>query len=251
MRQPCDSLSWKALASFALFSVSVAHAQFSSGIEGTVLDPAQAFVPYADVVVINEETRVTVRTRSNDTGLFRVTQLPPGPYRVEVRQTGFQSWIQNALQLEGNEIRTLYPVLTVGQQTQTVEVTAAGVSVETGASKVSRSIETKTIESAPMVGRNIYGSVASLAPGITGSGGLFGGATGSGSLSQDSFQTEPGFQINAAGQRQEANEYQIDGASANGNSRDGIANITPEPDTVGEVRVLPERGEENGELARW
>ena len=253
MRQPCDWLSWKALASFALFSVSVAHAQFSSGIEGTVLDPAQAFVPNADVVVINEETRVTVRTRSNDTGLFRVTQLPPGPYRVEVRQTGFQSWIQNALQLEGNEIRTLYPVLTVGQQTQTVEVTAAGVSVETGASKVSRSIETKTIESAPMVGRNIYGSVASLAPGITGSGGLFGGATGSGSLSQDSFQTEPGFQINAAGQRQEANEYQIDGASANGNSRDGIVNITPEPDTVAEVRVSAnsfsaEKGRTSGAL---
>jgi hypothetical protein len=72
-----------------------------------------------------------------------------------------------------------------------------------------------------MIGRNIYGGVAALAPGITGSGGLFGGATGSASTSQDSFQTEPGFQINAGGQRQETNEYQIDGASVNGNSRDG------------------------------
>ena len=88
-----------------------------------------------------------------------------------------------------------------------------------------------------MQGRNIYSGVAFIAPGVTGAGKLFGGATGSGSAGQDSFQTEPGFQINSAGQRQENNEYQVDGSSVNGNSRDGIANLTPEPDTVQEVRI--------------
>ncbi|MBM3728572.1 MAG: hypothetical protein FJW40_24500 [Acidobacteria bacterium] len=242
-----------ALAVGLMALCGVLRAQFTSGLEGNVLDAAQAAVPGAEVLVMNEETRVTLRANTNEIGLFRINQLPPGRYRVEVRQSGFQAWVQQGLVLEGNQLQTLYPMLAVGEQKQTLEVTAGGAAVEIGVSKVTRSIETKTIETAPMVGRNIFGSVASLAPGITGSGGLFGGASGSGSLSQDSFQTEPGFQINAGGQRQEANEYQIDGASANGNSRDGIVNITPEPDTVSEVRVSAntfsaEKGRNSGAL---
>jgi Carboxypeptidase regulatory-like domain len=248
MRSP-----WITLTVLALLLALPAAAQFTSGIEGTVHDPAGAVVPGSEVIVVNQGTQVTLRTVTNESGFFRVTQLPPGNYRVEVRRTGFQSWAQTAIALEGSEVRTLYPVLTVGEQRQTVEVAATLAAVETGASKVSRSIETRTVETAPMVGRNIYGGVAALAPGITGSGGLFGGATGSGSLNQDSFQTEPGFQINAGGQRQEANEFQIDGASVNGNSRDGIVNITPEPDTVGEIRVSAntfsaEKGRNSGAL---
>src|SRR5260370_24797024 len=88
-----------------------------------------------------------------------------------------------------------------------------------------------------MIGRRQYGCGNIMAPEFSGGGKLFGGATASGSASQDSFQAEPGFQINSGGQRQENNEYQVDGSSVNGNSRDGIANLTPEPDTVQEVRV--------------
>src|SRR5260221_635317 len=105
-------------------------------------------------------------------------------------------------------------------------------------------------ETAPMPARNIYSAVAFIAPGVTGAGKVFGSGSSAG---QDSFQAEPGFQINAAGQRQENNEYQVDGSSVNGNSRDGIANLTPEPDTIQEVRIAAatftaERGHNSGAL---
>src|SRR5260370_13180714 len=87
-----------------------------------------------------------------------------------------------------------------------------------------------------MIGRRQYGCGNIMAPEFSGGGKLFGGATASGSASQDSFQAEPGFQINSGGQRQENNEYQVDGSRVNGNSRDGIANLTPEPDTIQELR---------------
>ena len=101
-----------------------------------------------------------------------------------------------------------------------------------------------------MVGRNAYASIAALAPGVTGSGQLF--ASGA-AFGTDSFQAEPGYQINAAGQRQEQNEYDVDGTSVNGNSRDGIANLTPEPDTIQEIRVSAnsfsaEKGRNSGAL---
>lgn len=229
------------------------QAQFTSGVEGDVRDSSGAKVPGAQITVTNQKTAVKGTATTGGEGNFRVMGLPPGTYSVEVTSTGFSSWIQRDMKLEGNQVRTVYPELAVGQQKSIVEVSATGSSVETAKSSVDRTIETKTIEEAPLVGRNIYAGLAALAPGITGSGGSFGGASGSGSQGTNSFGQEPAFQINAGGQRQESNEYQIDGSSVNGNSRDGIVNLTPEPDTVAELKISSnvfsaEKGRESGAL---
>ena len=240
------------LGLFALLA-GAAMAQYTSGIEGTVLDQSGAPVPNAVVSVTNQATQVSRQLTGNASGFFRATQLPPGPYTVNVKMSGFQDWVQAGIQVNANVLQTVYPRLSVGQQTARVEVNAQASPIETGRSSVARTVPQSTITESPMVGRNVYGGVAFLAPGVTGAGQSFGGATGSGSAGQDSFQTESGFQINAAGQRQEANEYDVDGSSVNGNSRDGIANLTPEPDTVQEARVAAvtfsaEKGRESGAL---
>lgn len=236
-----------------LILAATAAAQYTSGIEGTVADQSGAAIANAAVLVTNEATQVARETATNATGYFRVPDLPPGVYRVQIRQTGFQVWAQAGIQIDANQLRTVYPKLLIGEQKAEIEVTAAAEAIETGKSSVAASIAQKTIEEAPMLGRNVYAGVAFIAPGVTGAGKLFGGATGSGSAGQDSFQTEPGFQINSAGQRQENNEYQVDGSSVNGNSRDGISNLTPEPDVIQEVRVAAaafnaERGHNSGAL---
>jgi hypothetical protein len=243
-------LSWVlllALTGMPLF------AQFTSGIEGTVTDPSGAAVTNADVSIVELNTGVPQKAKTNDSGFFRVQRLPPGTYRVEVKSPGFNSWIETNLPLEANQIRTIYPIVELGERTTRVEVVASVSSVETGQSSVARAIETKTVETAPLVGRNVYAGVAYLAPGITGAGSVFGGAAISGSQGTNSFSQEPAFQINASGQRQEANEYQVDGSSVNGNSRDGIANLTPEPDTIAEVKISAdnfsaEKGRNSGAL---
>ena len=228
----------------------VASAQFNGSIEGTVTDATQAGVPNAQVLLVQESTQVTQRAVTSDTGFFRITQLTPGPYRLEISSSGFRTWVQTSLVLSGGEARTVYPVLAIGEQAAKVEVTATVNAVETSNSNVSRSIEQKTIEEVPSVGRNAYAAVSWLAPGVTGSGQLFGSGSAN---AQDSFQNEPGYQINAAGQRQEQNEYQVDGTSVNGNSRDGIANLTPQTDTIQEIRVSAntfsaEKGRNSGAL---
>ncbi len=227
-----------------------ASAQFNGSIEGTVTDATQAGVPNAQVVIVQESTQVTQRATTSETGFFRIAQLAPGRHRLEVTSSGFKTWVQTDLVLTGGEARTVYPVLVLGEQTATVEVTATVNTVETANSNVSRSIEQKTMEEVPSVGRNAYAAVAWLAPGVTGSGQLFGSGSAN---SQDSFQNEPGYQINAAGQRQEQNEYQVDGTSVNGNSRDGITNLTPQTDTIQEIRVSAnsfsaEKGRNSGAL---
>src|SRR5215467_9685419 len=239
---------WAPLLAVCL--AGTANAQFNGSIEGTVTDSSQAGVPDAQVVLVQEATQFTQRTVSSENGFFRITQLPPGPYRLEVRRAGFKTWVQTNLVLAGGEARTVYPALAIGEQVARVEVTAAVGSIETSSSNVSRSVEEKTIMEVPMVGRNAYVAIAALAPGITGSGQLFSSGAAFGT---DSFQSEPGYQINAAGQRQEQNEYDVDGTSVNGNSRDGIANLTPQTDTIQEIRVSAnsfsaEKGRNSGAL---
>src|SRR5207244_8106852 len=80
-------------------------------------------------------------------------------------------------------------------------------------------------------------SMIEVEPGVTGSGLPSGRALGSGSANNDSFEQEAGYQLNAAGQRQENNEYDVDGTVAVSASRDGVVNLSPEPDFIQAVRI--------------
>ena len=108
-----------------------ASAQFNGSIEGTVSDASSASVPDAQVTLVQVATGVTQRAVTIDNGFFRITQLPPGSYRLEVSRTGFKTWVQTDLVLTGAEARTVYPVLTVGEQVSHVEVTAAANAIAT------------------------------------------------------------------------------------------------------------------------
>ena len=86
----------------------------------------------------------------------------------------------------------------------------------------------------PINGRNVYNLIA-LQPGMTGRGlspGLFSGG------GSDSFSGETQPQAYASGQRWEANNYTVDDTSVNGVARNGAANLTPNTESVEEVRVV-------------
>src|SRR5260370_31269933 len=166
---------------------------------------------------------------TNGSGYFRASELLPGTYRVEVQLTGFQNWVESPVQIDANQMRSVYPRLQIGEQSTHVEVSATAEGIETGKSAVATNIAVATMETAPMPSRNIYAAVAFIAPGVTGPGKVF--ASGS-SAGQDSFQAEPGLQINSAGQRQQANDDQEDSSSVNGTSRDCIPTLPRIPAPV-------------------
>jgi hypothetical protein len=204
-----------------------ASAQFSSTIEGTVSDASGAIIRGATVTIRNEDTGIVYSSASNDTGVFRAPNLPGGSYRVEIQSPGFRLWVQPNLKLGAAEARTLNASLQVGVQAEAVEVVANITSVETAKSNVGTEISEKTIEQAPLLGRNVYSSLVALAPGMTG------GIT----ASSDNFATESSYNVYAAGQRKEHNEYQLDGTSMVVSSAGGKPYVTPEPDTVEAVKV--------------
>ncbi len=214
-----------------------AHAQFTSGLTGTVVDQTGAAISGAKIVVTNQDTHVSRYTNTSDNGDFRITSLPGATYTVEVEQAGFKTWVQKDLQLESNQVKSLFPILALPNQTVSVDVSAELAAVESDRVNTSREISESIVRDAPLLGRNVYTSMIELAPGVTGSGLPSGGALGSGSANNDSFEQEAGYQLNAAGQRQENNQYDVDGSIAVSASRDGVVNLSPEPDFIQAVRI--------------
>ena len=69
------------LTALLIFFSSNLHAQFSGAVEGYVEDSTGAVIPGAEVSVIDENLGVERTITSNETGLFRIGELPAGTRR--------------------------------------------------------------------------------------------------------------------------------------------------------------------------
>lgn len=217
-------LSLRGSSAFAQFS-----SPYSSGIEGTVVDPSGALIPGATVTITDTRLGVVKTTTTNQAGYFRIDTIAASTYTVHIQMSGFKTWDQKNLTLEVGEIRTLAPVLEVGAVTTNVTVAAVQQSVDLVSAKTGATIAESTVSEIPLAGQNIFGLVA-LAPGITG--------TGGGTRSYDNYTNEYAININAAGLRQEQNGYMIDGAYTDTPSRGGGTSISPNPEIVQSINVL-------------
>ena len=100
-------------------------------ITGTVRDSSGGVLPGADVTATQTETgfKRTVVTESN--GGYTLSNLPIGPYRLEVSLSGFRSYARTGIVLQVNSNPVLDVALQLGDLAETVTVAAAAPLVET------------------------------------------------------------------------------------------------------------------------
>src|ERR1700722_8909126 len=82
---------------FVCMAVSVAHlfAQSpSAAINGLVSDPSGGAIVRAEIVAVNDVTEVQYTAKTNSEGIYFLTSLPPGPYRVQISKIGFKTVIK-------------------------------------------------------------------------------------------------------------------------------------------------------------
>src|SRR5690348_7142221 len=79
---------------------SVAAAQSTAQIHGTVQDPSGAAVPGAEVKAIHVDTGVSRSVVSDADGGFVLTSLPLGAYRLEVSKEGFATGVNTGIALQ-------------------------------------------------------------------------------------------------------------------------------------------------------
>jgi hypothetical protein len=199
--------------------------QFSSGIQGTILDSSKAVVPDAKVVVTEINTGLSREAMSNAEGVYRILGIGAGTYSVKATKTGFTTAEQTSVILAVNETRRVDIFLKVGGMTETVTVTGEVAALETEQARISSTMGDKQLKELPIPNRNIFNLMA-LQPGMSGR-----------SLGQEMFGSDSTPQYNANGMRADGNSITIDDSSVNSISRGGRAEVTPNVETVSEVRV--------------
>jgi len=203
----------------------VSWSQFGSGIQGTVLDASSAVVPSAKVLVVNKSNGVRRETVSSAEGVYRVFGLSAGAYTVTASKEGFASAEQPEVILEANEIRKVDFTLRLGPVSQTVNVGADVPALETEQGRISSQISATQLKELPVPNRNLINLLA-LQPGITGH-----------NLGNDMFGSDATPVFNANGTRADGNSYTLDDSNISSISRGGRAEVTPNVETVAEVRI--------------
>jgi len=224
-----------------------AIAQFTASIQGTVTDTSGAIVSGATVTVTNNETSRSQQVTASEEGFYRVTGLAPGTYTVTAELPGFRKKVIENVIVNAEAPQGVNIALEAGQVSESVTVTAdeATTQLQTETANVSRAITTAEILRLPQVGRDPY-ELIRLTPGVFGDGGRSGSGAavnipnvaGPGGSNSSIFQVENQVQISANGQRVSANNFQIDGVSVNSLGWGGAAVVTPNQESVKELRVL-------------
>ncbi|MGO9269248.1 MAG: carboxypeptidase regulatory-like domain-containing protein [Terriglobia bacterium] len=230
-----------------MLGASSLHAQFSSGLEGTVFDQTGAVVPNAEVTLKQVNTGVEHSTVTSSAGIYRFTALPASTFTLTVKASGFETESLADISIQVAETRTLNVNLKLGGATTTVDVTAQVTAVNLTTASVSGEVNETKIHELPLVGRNMF-TLVILTPGMTGT--QSGGGNSYAQATGDIFNAEYGVSMNANGQRSESNQFSVDGANVNGAPRGGVTNLTPNADSVQEVRVMTNNfSAENGRNA--
>src|SRR5437773_5375091 len=127
----------------------------TSQITGTVKDQTGAVLPGAEVTATQTETSAKRTAVSDETGSYILTNLPIGPYRLEVSLPGFRTYVQTGIVLQVNSNPVINATLDVGQQSQQIEVQANATLVETRTTGVGQTMEFRRILELPLNGRMV------------------------------------------------------------------------------------------------
>src|SRR6185295_1945344 len=85
---------------FALFfalPLATKAQQETATITGEVKDATGAGVPKATVTVTNTETGISLRSETNEQGVYLIPSLKPGPYSLAFEKAGFKKALRSGV----------------------------------------------------------------------------------------------------------------------------------------------------------
>ena len=210
-------------------STVLAQSNYAS-LSGTVFDPQQQAVPGAAIQLTSDSTGASRQVTSNEQGVFQVTGVLPGAYKLTVQATGFAQLTQNVT-LEVGQQMTLNVGLKVSSLATTVDVKTETINVlRTTDASVGEVVEPTSIRNLPLNGRMLIDLVLSV-PGAHESHGAQ-----AGDMSPLYWRPGQRSAVSIGGNRPNANYFLLDGAT-NTDPTFNTLNFSPSPDTVQEFKV--------------
>lgn len=158
-----------------VLTLSLSAQTFRGSVTGIVTDRQEAVVQGAQVKALNAATGLTYITSSSSDGVFSFQDLPLGTYTVEINASNFQARRIEGVRVSAGTVYNLPVHVDIAQQSTTVEVSAAAVSLDTTTTTQTTIIPSRTVQDIPLNGRDFTQLIA-LSPGFAG---YAGGANGS------------------------------------------------------------------------
>ena len=119
-------------------------------IEGTVTDKSGAVIPDATVTATNVATQAMAVRTSSAAGIFAIAPLPPGIYTVKVEAKGFETLVQNNLDVTPLNTLAFNPVLSSGTTSETITVTDAPPVLDTESATLGAVVENTAYSNLPL-----------------------------------------------------------------------------------------------------
>jgi len=148
------------------------------GLAGSITDQSGAVIPDASIKVVNLNTAATYSANSTAEGIYLISGLPPGRYRVSVTKTGFKTTTREPVEVSTATTTTINLNMAVGEVTQTVEVVADVVQLQTSSPEIGTVMPEKDMLDLPISlggaatagasGRRQIENFIFLTPGVTG-----------------------------------------------------------------------------------
>jgi hypothetical protein len=145
------------LVSAYIFSPSKARAQgeTTSAIVGQVADATQAAIPGASVTIVNTETGLERRARTDNEGRFNFPQLRPGTYSVKLEAAGFEPQQSDHVVAGLGQKQTVNFVLKIASTQQTVEVSGVAPLINPEDANTSATLSAPALEDLPNPGGDL------------------------------------------------------------------------------------------------
>lgn len=224
MRIPSRTLFLPVL--FVLLFIPAFGQETTGSIVGTVTDPTGSIIPGAQITVVDVGTNASYHATTNEFGNYTIRTLPVGKYKLTAEARGFKRYEATGIVTQVNEISRVDVAMAVGQVTESVEVSAPVVTVNTQDASLRTVVDQRRVEDLPLNGRDPV-QLMRLVAGVS----LYNGS------GLTSGTTYPGVvSVSVNGNRGNSTNYILDGGQ-NNDHYSNAPNPMPNPDALQEFSV--------------
>jgi Carboxypeptidase regulatory-like domain len=224
----------RAMSGLVVFVVCpLLYGQANGSFSGTVTDKTGSVIAGATLKITSQGTGLSREASTDASGHYLVPLLPVGFYTVRVESKGFQAAEQKDLRLQVDEHRELDFTLAPGSVTESIEVSATEVAVQTSDPTLGQVITSEQVAELPLNGRDFV-QLATLTPGTTqetNPNSFFNGGASS------EVSARGTYSLSVGGSRAQSTDWLFDGNDNNELTAGGIA-ILPSIDAIEEFKVL-------------
>lgn len=213
---------------------------YNGAIVGSVTDSTGAAIVGAKVIVIANATNTQFSTTTSSIGAFSVAQLPVGFYTVKISAPNFKEYIEEKAEVHTSSNTTVTAVLQPGAVTDTINVQADAVQVETTSAAAGEVVSGSQVRELPLNGENFVG-LTQLSPGVNAAASYDGTNKG----------LEGGVNFSVNGNPYNMNLFLVDGVNNNDVGSNRTILVYPAVDTIAEFKMIrnsfgPEYGQAAG-----